>query len=207
MSRNTGNKSGGARKGGGSPLLTGILVGMVIGVAMAAGLAWFIMKSPSPFVQSEQVVKPPVAAKPQTQPAAVVPSAAHSAQSAVAPASGVSGDKPRFEFYKVLTDKQDTAVAPSAKPADKPQTESKPAAISGPQFLQAGSFSNVADAEKVKARLAMMGIEASIQTATIPDKGVWHRVRLGPYKSADEMNKVRATLKQNGIDATPIRAQ
>lgn len=203
MSRNTGNKSAGPRKSG-SPLLTGILVGMVIGVAMAAGLAWYIMKSPSPFVQNEQVVvKPPVAATPQAQPAAVVPGA----QSAAAPASGVSGDKPRFEFYKVLTDKQDAAVAPASKPADKPQPESKPVAVSGPQFLQAGSFSSAADAEKLKARLAMMGIEASIQTATIPDKGVWHRVRVGPYKSADEMNKVRAALKQNGIDATPIRAQ
>lgn len=217
MSKSTGNKSGGARKGGGSPLLTGILVGMVIGVAMAAGLAWFIMKSPSPFVKNEQVVaaKPPVAAKPQAQPAAVVPGAApgtapmaqSAASSVAASASGVSGDKPRFEFYKVLTDKQDAAVTPAAKPADKPQPESKPVAVSGPQFLQAGSFSNVADAEKVKAKLAMIGMEASIQTATIPEKGVWHRVRLGPYKSADEMNKVRATLKQNGIDATPIRAQ
>ncbi|BBI98440.1 hypothetical protein FGKAn22_01330 [Ferrigenium kumadai] len=212
MSRNTGNKSGGARKGGsGSPLLTGILVGMVIGVAMAAGLAWFIMKSPSPFVQNEQVTaKPAAAAKPQAQPTVVVPGATPGAQPAAAPASGVNGDKPRFEFYKVLTDKQETTVAPAApaaKPAGKPQPESKPVAVSGPQFLQAGSFSNVADAEKVKARLAMMGVEASIQTATIPDKGVWHRVRLGPYKSADEMNKVLATLKQNGIDATPIRAQ
>lgn len=209
MSKNAGNKSGGgARKGGNSPLLTGILVGMVIGVAMAAGLAWFIMKSPSPFVQNEQVVaKPPVAAKPQAQPAAVVPGATLAAQSAPAAASGVGGEKPRFEFYKVLTDKQDATVAPAAKPAEKVQAESKPAAVSGPQFLQAGSFSNVADAEKMKAKLAMLGIEAGIQTATIPDKGVWHRVRLGPYKSADEMNKVRATLKQNGIDATPIRAQ
>lgn len=209
MSKSAGNKSGGgARKGGGSPLLTGILVGMVIGVAMAAGLAWFIMKSPSPFVQNEQVVaKPPVATKPQAQPVAVATGVAPAAQSAPAPASGVGGDKPRFEFYKVLTDKQEATVAPAAKPAEKAQPEGKPAAVSGPQFLQAGSFSNLADAEKVKARLAMMGIEAGIQTATIPDKGVWHRVRLGPYKSSEEMNKVRATLKQNGIDATPIRAQ
>jgi cell division protein FtsN len=199
MSRNTGNKSAAPRKGG-SPLLTGLLVGMVIGVAMAAGLAWFIMKSPSPFVQSEQVVvKPPVAAKPDAQPVAVVPGA----QSA--PASGVEGDKPRFEFYKVLTDKQDAAVAPAAKPA--PQPESKPAAISGPQFLQAGSFASADDAEKQRAKLAMMGFEASIQTVSIPEKGVWHRVRLGPYRNADEMGKARATLKQNGIDATPTRAQ
>jgi cell division protein FtsN len=201
MSKNTGNKSSAPPKSG-SPLLTGILVGMVIGVAMAAGLAWFIMKSPSPFVPSEQVVvKPPVATKTPEQAAVVAPGA----QPAVMPASGVEGDKPRFEFYKVLTDKQEAAV-PAAKPVDKPQ-ESKPAAVSGPQFLQAGSFASAEDAEKQKAKLAMMGLEASIQTATIPDKGVWHRVRLGPYKNADEMNKARATLKQNGIDATPIRAQ
>ncbi len=200
MSKNAGNKSAAPRKGN-SPLLTGLLVGMVIGVALAAGLAWFIMKSPSPFVQNEQVVvKPPVAAKPEAQPVAVVPGA----QSA--PASGVEGDKPRFEFYKVLTDKQDAAV-PAAKPAGKPQSESKPAVISGPQFLQAGSFASADDAEKQKARLAMMGFEANIQTVSIPEKGVWHRVRLGPYKNADEMNTARATLKQNGIDATPTRAQ
>ncbi len=210
MSRNTGNKSAAPRKSG-SPLLTGILVGMVIGVGMAAGLAWYIMKSPSPFVQKEQVIaKPPADI---TKPAAPAGTAAPDAQPAMA-ASGVVDGKPRFEFYKVLTDKQDAAAAaPPAKPADKPQpakpqpAESKPAAADEPYFLQAGSFSNADDAEKLKARLALLGIEASTQTATIPDKGVWHRVRMGPYKNADEMNHARSLLKQNGVDATPIRMQ
>ena len=126
--------------------------------------------------------------------------------------SGQTADgKPRFEFYKVLTDKQDTAVAAPAKPANKPQpaksqtTDSKPIAANEPYFLQAGSFSNADDAEKLKARLALLGIESNTQTATIPDKGVWHRVRLGPYKNADELNRARALLKQNGVDASPIR--
>lgn len=191
MSRNTGNKPAAPRKGG-NPLLTGILVGMIIGVAMAAGLAWWIMKSPSPFVQKEPV-KPPVAeARPNASPAPVV------AQPEAA-ASEVAGDKPRFEFYKVLTDKQDTGAAP-AKPADK--AEARPAA----QYLQAGSFSSSDDAEKLKAKLALLGFEAGIQTVTIPDKGVWHRVRLGPYKTADEIGRVRTSLKQNGVDSTPIPA-
>ena len=72
-------------------------------------------------------------------------------------------------------------------------------------FLQAGSFSNEADADKLKARLALLGMEASVQSVNIPDKGVWHRVRLGPYASSDAMNKARATLKQNGVDTTPMR--
>lgn len=202
MSRNTGNRSATPRKGG--ALLTGILIGMVIGAGMAAGLAWYIMKSPSPFVQKEPVATklPPDIAKPtpDAQPAAA--------------ASGVADGKPRFEFYKVLTDKQDaTVAAPPAMPAVKPQpqktqaVDNKPAVADEAYVLQAGSFSNADDAEKLKARLALLGIEASTQTATIPDKGVWHRVRLGPYKNAEEMNKARALLKQNGVDATPMRAQ
>ncbi|MFZ3019547.1 MAG: SPOR domain-containing protein [Gallionella sp.] len=198
MSKNTGNKPVAPRKSG-SPLLTGILVGMIIGVAMAAGLAWFIMKSPSPFVQKEPVVvKPPVTeVKPKASAAA--PAAPVAAQSEIA-ASGVAGDKPRFEFYKVLTDKPDAGTP--VKSADK-AVETKPVA----QYLQAGSFANADDAENLKAKLAFLGVEAGIQTVTIPDKGVRHRVRLGPYRSADEMNRARTTLKQNGVDSTPIPAQ
>lgn len=202
MSRNTGNRSTAPRKSG-SSLLTGILVGMVIGVAMAAGLAWYIMKSPSPFVQKEwAVAKPPLVAD---KPAAALPAEPPVAQPEAAP--GVVDNKPRFEFYKVLTDKQETVDTPP-KPAEKPAPkESKPHAPDAPAFLQAGSFTNADDAEKLKAKLALLGIEAGIQTVTIPDKGVWHRVRLGPYKNTDEMNRMRNTLKQNGVEATPTRAQ
>src|SRR3990167_6132396 len=147
MSRNTGNKSAAPRRSG-NPLLTGILVGMVIGVGMAAGLAWYIMKSPSPFVQKEQAAAKPLmdAAKP--------------AGTAEAPASGVGNGKPRFEFYKVLTDKQDTAVvAPADRPriTPPPLVDSKPIAAGEPHFLQAGSFSHPNDAEKLKDRLAFLG--------------------------------------------------
>lgn len=215
MNRNTGNKSATTRKNS-SPLLTGILIGMVIGVAMAAGLAWYIMKSPSPFVQKETIVarppaeiKKPAAVQPAPPPAAIsgVAASAVAAASGVA-ASGVAESKPRFEFYKVLTDKQDTAAP--VKPADKAQSAKLPAAgatSNDHYFLQAGSFPNADDAEKLKAKLALLGIEASTQIATLPDKGVWHRVRLGPYKNADEMNYARSLLKQNGMEATPMRGQ
>ena len=95
MSSNTGNKSAAPRKGG-NPLLAGILVGMVIGVGMAAGLAWYLMKSPTPFLQKEPVAnKLPADPAPQNPPAGAAD-------------PGVSSAKPRFEFYKVLTDKQDS---------------------------------------------------------------------------------------------------
>lgn len=206
MSRTTGNKPAAPRKSG-SMLLSGILVGMVIGVGMAAGLAWYIMKSPSPFVQKEPAANKPLGASAKSaMPAATTASDGPSATAA----SGVNDGKPRFEFYKVLTDKQDPTIVAPAKPADKSQPAKPQLADSKPvsaefNFLQAGSFSNADDAEKLKAKLAMLGVEASIQTVTIPDKGVWHRVRSGPYKNMDEINSARILLKQNGVEATPTR--
>jgi cell division protein FtsN len=196
MGRDNGNKSTAPRKGGDS-LWAGILAGMVIGVAMAAGVAWFLMKSPRPFLNKEQ-------------PALAKPDSAKNPAKAEKPVATGDG-KQRFEFYKMLTDKQGATVVVPAKPADKSQpakplsADSKSAGYE-PQILQAGSFSNVNEAENLKAKLALLGVEANIQSATIPDKGVWYRVRVGPYKNADEMNHARGFLKQNGVDSTPMRA-
>ena len=96
--------------------------------------------------------------------------------------------------------------ADKSQPAKSPKADSKPVAVYEPQILQAGSFSSVNDAENLKAKLALLGLEASIQTATIPDKGLWYRVRVGPYKNAGEMNHARNFMKQNGVDSTPMRA-
>ncbi|MBI5436699.1 MAG: SPOR domain-containing protein [Nitrosomonadales bacterium] len=203
MAKNSSTRSAPPRKG--SSLLVGIMVGMVVGLAIAAGIAWYILKTPNPFVSKESreaVRLAPDAAKPAPAPAAA--------------ASGAGEGKPRFEFYKVLTDKQDATV-PAQKGSDKPlatePASAKPVqpaektAAKETYFLQAGAFSNADDADKLKAKLAMLGMEASIQTVTIPDRGVWHRVRLGPYKGTDEMNKTLAALKQNGVEATPMKAQ
>lgn len=194
MGKSTGNRSSTARTRG-KPLLTGVLIGTLVGVSMAAGVAWYLMKSPSPFLKpSASLAKPPIVAKPAPQPPAAT--------------SGVGSSKPRFEFYKVLTDKPGATGVAQHPPTDKPKAvENKLASAYEPQILQAGSFSNQNDADKLKAKLALLGVEANIQTATIPDKGVWYRVRLGPYKNASELNLARNFLKQNGVDATPMRIQ
>lgn len=200
MAKPAGNKSA-PPKPSGNKMFTGVLAGMVIGVSMAAGLAWYVMKSPSPFVgKNPSENKPPVVAEKP------LPSVATKSPQPAADSATVNG-KPRFDFYKVLTDKQDGKL-PHDQSADKTKTViggSSTAEVA--QILQAGSFSNVDDAEKLKAKLAILGAEANIQTAAIPDKGVWYRVRLGPYKNAAELNKERAFLKQNGVESTPMRAQ
>lgn len=205
---------------GGSSMLTGILVGMVVGVALAAGLAWFIMRSPSPFVNKEPVVKPAAEIAPiEKAVVEVAKPVVDAARPKIEAASGVDDAKPRFEFYKVLTDKPEAAIAPvstdaAPKAADKPKadkTADKPVekasdsktSSAKANYLQAGSFASPSDAENLKASLAMKGMEASVQAVTIPGKGIWHRVRVGPFASEKEMNSALGTLKLNGMDATP----
>ena len=58
-----------------------------------------------------------------------------------------------------------------------------------------------------KAKLALMGIEATIQTVSVPDKGVFHRVRVGPFSDAEDMNTARTTLAQNGVQPSLVKVQ
>lgn len=196
MSRNPDSPNTPERRKGGNSLTIGILVGVLVGVCMAAGVAWYIMKSPSPYTNKEQA-KPEIA-KPV------------GSNAIEKPAAPTGDQKPRFEFYNVLTDKNANTIPtkPTDKspPAKSPKADNKPAAVYEPQILQAGSFSSVNDAENLKAKLALLGLEANIQTATIPDKGLWYRVRVGPYKNAGEMNHARNFMKQNGVESTPMRA-
>ena len=192
--------NGGAGKG---KVLAGVFIGMVLGIVAAGAVAWYVMeKRQNTFTnkEKEHKVAPVIAPLAASAPAVTTPAA-----------SGVAETKQHFEFYKVLTDKQDNAphknVAKPKEPvAVKPQHTPPAAASKEMYFVQAGSFQNMGDAEKLKAKLAFSGFEASIQTANIPDKGVWYRVRLGPYNNG-EAGKTVVALKQNGIIATQVQAQ
>jgi cell division protein FtsN len=202
MSKNSSRSNTGGNGGGGFPVFAAIMLGIVMGLAIAGGIAYLVAK------------KTPVSLAPKEPPKVVPEPEKKPAPAAKPPAPGE--DKARFEFYKELTDKPDTSkprkvekpappVAKAAPPASAVST-TRPADKTT-YFLQAGSFPNPDDAEKVKAKLAFMGMEANVQPANIPDKGTWYRVRLGPYHGADDMNAALNTLKQNGINAAPIRAQ
>lgn len=72
-------------------------------------------------------------------------------------------------------------------------------------WLQAGSFTDQADAENLKAQLALGGWQAAVQQGVLADKSVRYRVRLGPYDNSDELSRVKNQLAQRGYESAAIR--
>jgi cell division protein FtsN len=177
-------------RGVGGSLFIGILIGLVLGLGIAMGVAWYINKMPNPFQQKAPAAKPE-ATKPGTEPAKGADKNGKAAET-----------KPRFDFYKILPGVEEPATDQQLRDA-----KTTPSAAKESFYLQAGAFQNAPDADNLKARLALLGVQASIQTTTLPDRGVWHRVRLGPYGSVEELNRARDTLKNNGIDTTLIKVR
>ena len=188
-----------ARRQAGGTIL-GIFIGLVVGVVIAAGVVLYLNKTPLPF--QAKGARPAAEKGDESRPAAVpvVPE----------PLPGKPGDKaqekPRFEFYKILPG-TDAPVPQAASQATPKQDAAVPAPASDVLFLQAGAFQKPADADNLKARLALMGVEASVQQVTLAEKGVLHRVRIGPYANPDEMAKTRTLLAQNGIQASVVRVK
>lgn len=117
---------------------------------------------------------------------------------AAPPPAAAPEPAPSFDFYKVLPGDESTALPEVDEPAAPPTPR---------YFLQAGAFQNAEDADNLKAQLALLGVEAAIQTSEIPDKGVFHRVRIGPFLAMDQVNSTRSLLAQNNIPATLVREE
>ena len=182
------SKSASGKKG--STLLLGLFIGYVLGLVSAIGVWMYIHQAPSPFIQDE---KPEVSAKIKTSEKGKQLSDSDNSQTEDA------NEKPRFEFYQMLpgneepvTEKQFKKAVKQPSPGDK-------------YYLQAGSFQDTEDAENLKAKIAMLGMEAYVQSADLSEKGMWHRVRVGPFTKIDAINKARSSLVQSGIKTNLIK--
>ena len=201
-----------AAKGG---TLLGIFIGIIVGLVMASTVAYYLGRSglTTPLVSGTPTKETGRGAKGDAAVASATP------------------DKPRFDFYKILpggeepkapaerkgadksdrpADKTPAAVVPKAserapdKAPDRAQ-EKAPVKVADRYWLQAGAFSGESDAENLRARLALSGWEALIQTVPLPDKSVRYRVRLGPYDNTDQLNRVKTELGKGGFDVAVIR--
>jgi len=115
------------------------------------------------------------------------------------PGDGKNGQ--RFDFYKILPGQVD--AVPSTDSSN--QAEPSAASVAKKAWLQLGAFQNQDDADNLKAKLALLGIEAKIQSLTIQGKGMVHRVRVGPLLRQEDVDRVRLQLRQNGINAVVVK--
>ena len=117
--------------------------------------------------------------------------------------AGSAKDSQKYDFYQMLPNFE-VVVPEKDKDVKRDQPASAPIERPGVYVLQAGSYRNEADAERVRRQLALQGVQAKVQRVAV-DADVWHRVRIGPITNLAELNKVRKQLKAAEIDALVIR--
>jgi len=192
---------------------------MLLGIVISLAVALWLNRLANPFVEKGKVVEPlPKIGPAQPPPPPDAAKAAEQSAKGKAPAEkgGKTSERPRFEFYQILPgDKEVTErelkAAPkvAAAPATAPKPGSSPASPKphGGElyWLQAGAFSEEKEADNLKAKIALTGLEAAVRPVSIPDKGTLFRVRLGPYQSLDDANRIKAALAQNGVGVAIIR--
>lgn len=120
-----------------------------------------------------------------------------------APAPVPPPPKPRFDFYTILPGME--VVVPEQEITGRPREGVRQVEAPGTYLLQTGSFRTLQQADQLKARLALLGLKADIQTVTIDNRETWHRVRVGPFKDLEALNTARARLKENDLDAILLR--
>ena len=115
-------------------------------------------------------------------------------------ASAESSDS--YDFYEMLPNFE--VVVPEK---DREVKRNLPAAATerpGVYVLQAGSYRNLPDAERVQQKLSRLGIDAKLQRVAV-DNDVWHRVRIGPITDLNELNGLRKQLQAADVDGLVIR--
>jgi len=127
----------------------------------------------------------------------------HTREQSEAPAPESAQDT-HYDFYDVLPKFE--VVVPNQKKDPKKPGDSAAGSIDTPgtYVLQVGSWRNFADADRVKAQLAMQGIESNIQKVSV-DADTWHRVRIGPITDLKKLEDTRRKLREAQIDAMVIR--
>ncbi len=121
------------------------------------------------------------------------------------PAAAVEEKKPvkeSFQFYELLPSFE--VVIPEEDLEARPDSEAEAVTSPGAYVLQAGSFSAHADADRMKAKLALLGIVSRIQKVSIDDKA-FHRVRIGPVNNLARLNELRGQLRDAKVEVMVIR--
>ena len=170
---------------GGMSGIAGLVVGLAIGLTVAMAVYLYDRRPAARLAQQQ-----------------VAPLAKDEEPEANKPAPASQQAEQEFDFYEMLPKFE--VVIPEEGSNVVPEAATGPVQKPGQYYLQAGSFRNHADADRVRALIALQGVESKIQKVTI-DRDTWHRVRVGPITNLQKLEEARSKLRQAQIDALVIR--
>jgi cell division protein FtsN len=179
------------------------IIGLILGIAIAGGLAYYLNNAPTQFVNKVTNNQSGDLSPNASAPVILAPGTKYQVAESTAvarPATSADGNSanvsaPSYDFYDVLQGKK------AASSASAETTTKKPVRY----YLQAGSFSSQNLANDMKARLALLGVDAKIKSKQDNGKMI-NRIIIGPFNSEDEADDTINTLKDNGITATLIKS-
>lgn len=114
---------------------------------------------------------------------------------------------PKFDFYTILPNLE--VILPDQEVTDKRESHNaqEPAREATAYLLQVGSFRLYSEADRLKARLALLGVESSIQKVIMANDETWHRVRVGPMSSYRKIDSLRRRLNSNNISSIILKVK
>jgi cell division protein FtsN len=188
------------------------VTGAVVG-AFAVALAWTLQEAeqsaPLPPPETASAAPGQAAAKPRFDFYNILPE-----MEVVVPEKDLAAKPPPPP--KPRPPKQPETAPESAEPVSQQAPNPAPAKPAGNEpasgggtsyLLQVASYRSAAEAERLKAQLALLGIQARVQQVTINGKDTYHRVRAGPYRGKDSTNAARDLLTRNGLESIAIKVK
>ncbi|HET7131830.1 MAG TPA: SPOR domain-containing protein [Gammaproteobacteria bacterium] len=173
---------------------------MLFGLTLGLGVAGAVYlrdtapaKTPAAGTDASAKTKPPATAERQSS---------QQTKRAATAAGNAQSTEPRFDFYEMLPKYE--VVIPEVETAASPAVRAKPIEEPGSYVLQVASFKTAGDAERLKANLALLGIESRVQRVTIDDD-VFHRVRIGPITDLSALNRIRKQLRDARIEPMVVK--
>jgi cell division protein FtsN len=162
---------------------------LAIGLALGLAVALFVYVSDHRRAQNAEIVTP-------------TPARRQGAANPDPPPISASTDTD-YSFYNRLPNFEVTV--PEKERTARIDTTAK-VVQPGTYFLQVGSYREQAEAERVRAQLSRLNIAASVQRVAV-DNDVWHRVRVGPIKDLEQLNKTRAQLKSADLASLVVKLE
>jgi cell division protein FtsN len=159
-----------------------------LGLALGLAVALFVFVSDHRRAQTAEVVTPTPARRAAANPDP--------------PPISASTDTD-YSFYNRLPNFEVTV--PEKERTARVETTAK-VVQPGTYFLQVGSYREQAEAERIRAQLSRLNITASVQRVAV-DNDVWHRVRVGPIKDLEQLNKTRAQLKAADLNSLVVKLE